>query len=292
MTLDEVTKEWLEKEYETKSYQQIADELGTYQMKIVRLAKKLGVQSKSHSEAQSHYLTNTDNHPTKGKKRPEEVRDKISRNQVISYLMKSDEEKKKKKERAKEIWDRKTDEEKAEFYRKGIKGSQLAAKEGSRLEKYLFGQLKKARYKVEQHREEMLPSGKMHLDLFVPELKTIIEVNGIAHYEPVWGDDVLRSTRASDKEKQGILLVNGFVFVEIADLSDRVSQAQMKDMWEQLQIILLKVSTTNLHYHERYFIIKTRFNAPEKMTKYKTKKELKKELRKELKKEEKNGQGN
>lgn len=267
MKIEEVTKEWLEEQYQTKSYEQIAKELGTYQMKVVRIAKKFGIKSKSHSDAQSQYLIKTDNHPTRGKQRSDETKRKISRNQTIANLMASDEQIQAKKQRARDRWNQKTDQEKKEMCQKAVKGSHRAAKEGSRLEKFLIKQLTLAGYKAEQHREEVLPSGRMHLDIFIPSLNTVIEINGIAHYRPVWGEEVLQRTRASDKEKQGLLLVAGFAFIEIVDMSDRISFAQMQDIWDQLKTILLKISSTHLKYHERYFIVKTRFNNPEKMSK-------------------------
>lgn len=260
MDLENVTKEWLENEYQTKSFQQIAQELNTYTMKILRLAKKLGIQSKTHSEAQSNYLLTTDNHPTKGKRRSDETRNKISRIQTMNNLLESDEKKEQRRKRGRQTWDNFTDEQKKELTRAGIAGCHKAAKEGSRLEKFLVKQLSIAGYKVEQHREHFLPSGKMHLDIFLPELQTVIEVNGIAHYEPVWGPEILASTQLSDKTKQGLLLVAGYVFIEVADTSNRVSVAQMTNIWEQLKPILLKISSTHLRYDERYMLIKTKFN--------------------------------
>lgn len=276
MTIKDVTKEWLEEEYKTKSFVQIAKELGTYTMKVMRLARKFGIVSRSHSDAQSRYLLKTDNHPTRGKKRSEETRNKISRNHVITYIMGGEEKRKARQKLSKEIWDKKTNEEKREMCRKAILGTHKAAKEGSKLEKYLMKKLTIAGYKAEYHKEQVLPSGRMHLDIVLPELHTVIEVNGVAHYKPVWGDDVLKSTQASDKEKQGLLLVAGFTFIEIADHSDKISQAQMADIWDQLKTVLLKISTTHLHYHERYIVIQTRFNDPTKMEEINKKEDSKK----------------
>ena len=40
------------------------------------------------------------------------------------------------------------------------------------------------------------------LDFYFPEIKFAVEINGIMHYEPVYGEDVLAAQKARDKRKK------------------------------------------------------------------------------------------
>ena len=75
--------------YVIKQYQQnsstysIAKELGTYPKKIERILKKNGITLRTRSQAQANAIkTGRSKHPTKGEKRSEEEKNKISRGTV------------------------------------------------------------------------------------------------------------------------------------------------------------------------------------------------------------------
>lgn len=42
---------------------------------------------------------------------------------------------------------------------------------------------------------------KAELDIYIPSLKLAFELNGIFHYEPIFGDDRLKSTKINDNNK-------------------------------------------------------------------------------------------
>lgn len=43
---------------------------------------------------------------------------------------------------------------------------------------------------------------EQELDIFIPELKLAIEINGIVHYKPIYGEQTLERTLKSDAIKQ------------------------------------------------------------------------------------------
>jgi len=73
----------------------IADAVGTYANLIRRHAKALGIKSRTKSQAQSLSLKNdVAKHPTKGKKRSEATKEKISEKRAASWKNMSDEQRK------------------------------------------------------------------------------------------------------------------------------------------------------------------------------------------------------
>ena len=92
--MKEITKEFLISEYSVKnrSFGDIAKELGTYTNKVVRAARKHGIEIRNRSQAQKQALKNgRHKHPTKGKKRTKKVKEKIS-DTVYSFWENIDEE--------------------------------------------------------------------------------------------------------------------------------------------------------------------------------------------------------
>lgn len=70
----------------------------------------------------------------------------------------------------------------------------------SKLEKYLEEELTKLYPKLEIHfnRKDAINS---ELDIYIPSLSLAFELNGIFHYEPIYGQDKLSSIQNNDKRK-------------------------------------------------------------------------------------------
>ena len=70
----------------------------------------------------------------------------------------------------------------------------------SKLEAYLESQLRS-----EFPQLELICNGKnaigSELDFYFPQLRLAIELNGILHYEPIYGADRLERTQANDQQK-------------------------------------------------------------------------------------------
>ena len=63
----------------------------------------------------------------------------------------------------------------------------------------------------------MLPVNA-ELDFYFPDIKLAFEMNGVFHYEPIYGIDKLTSTQAADKRKQEYCRENGIEFI-VMDIS-------------------------------------------------------------------------
>lgn len=198
------------------SYPDIAEKLNTYPNKIRRLAAKLGIKTRDRSEAQKLVLSSGKNiHPTKGKKHSEESRIKISDAMANIWDTMSDEDRAARAKLSKEQWDSLSPEEQEEFRRLASNAVREAAKNGSKLEHYFMNELISLGYKVEFHKEHMVKNDRLQVDLFLPKINTIIEVDGPSHFAPIWGEDVLSRNRKSDAQKDGLFLAMGFCVIRI-----------------------------------------------------------------------------
>ena len=67
-------------------------------------------------------------------------------------------------------------------------------------------------------RRGLIPVEKLEIDLYIPSLKTIIEVDGPSHFLPIWGDEKLQKQINADLRKNGSLLSKGFVVIRVKSL--------------------------------------------------------------------------
>ena len=255
--MKEITKEFLISEYSVKnrSFGDIAKELGTYTNKVVRAARKHGIEIRDRSQAQKAALKNgRHNHPTKGKKRKQDVREKIS-NTVYSFWQDIDEQDREKRAlKAKENWDKMPDEKKAEFQRLSSQAIRKASKEGSKLEKFLFQLLTESGHRVEYHKEHLLLNEKLHIDLFLPDSSIAIEIDGPSHFEPIWGQEALERTQRSDRQRSGLILNSGLVLVRIKNTKG-ISERFKRDVKSKLLSDIDKIDGTFPSKNNRYIEI-------------------------------------
>ena len=254
--MKEITKEFLVKEYSVKnrSFGEIAKELGTYTNKVVRAARKYGIDIRDRSEAQKAALKNgRHKHPTKGKKRSQEVKEKIS-DTVYSFWENIDDDNRQERSlKAKQNWDKMPDEKKAEFQRLSSQAIRKASKEGSKLEKFLFELLTRQGYRVEYHKEHLLLNEKLHIDLFLPESSIAIEIDGPSHFEPIWGQEALERTQKSDRQKSGLILNSGLVLVRIKNtkgISEKFKRDIKSKLLSEIERVTEKFPSRNKRYIE------------------------------------------
>ncbi len=84
-----------------------------------------------------------------------------------------------------------------------------------RLEKIILSTLIDKGYLVEFHKEHLLLNERVHLDLWLPKLRTAIEIDGPTHFSPIWGEDNLKKTQKTDNTKDGLLLNSGFCIIRL-----------------------------------------------------------------------------
>mgnify|MGYP003646486763 CR=1 FL=1 len=228
----------IDESYVIKKYEQnsstysIAKELNTYPKKIERILKKNGVVLRSRSEAQTNAIkTGRTKHPTKGEKRSEEDKNKISKGKELSWKNMSDKDRKKFSEGAKKRWDKIPADKKRDMMEKAGRALRIASIEGSKAEKFLQRKLNEMGYDVVLHKKDLV-EGNFEIDLFLPELNTIIEIDGPQHFLPIFGEKKLQDVIKFDSIKNGLLVSKGFCIIRVRYLCKNMSRAVERRLWD------------------------------------------------------------
>ena len=240
----EETSRFLIKQYvdNGRSTYEIAEELDTYPNKVRRMLLKLGVELRSKSVAQSNALnTGRPKHPTKGTTRSEEDKVKISEGMYNHWCNMTDDEREKRSEQAKKQWKSMSLQEKENLRKAAAEAVRKAGKEGSKMEKFLHRELTEGGYSVIFHKKGLIPNDRLEVDLFLPELKVAIELEGPSHFFPIWGESNLRRHVRADAHKSGLLLSAGYVIVRIKHLTKSVSNKSQRVMLESVLGCLEKI---------------------------------------------------
>jgi very-short-patch-repair endonuclease len=258
MIFAQKNKTFLIEEYvdKKKSTYQIAQELNTNPKRIQRALKFLGVELRSYSDAQKNSLeVGNATHPTKGKKISESTKTKISR-AVSKYWDKmSEEEKLSRSNVAKEQWAAMSQEERQELFTKAAEGCRKAAKEGSKMEKFVKDELVKLGYKVKYHERTLIRDAKLEIDIYLPDLNMAIEIDGISHFEPVWGAEALEKQQKADIVKAGLVLSLGFVMLRVKQTCKIVSRSKMSDTLAEILKVIKDVEANFPEEDKRYIEI-------------------------------------
>jgi predicted Fe-S protein YdhL (DUF1289 family) len=187
---DTEKKNILEKEYtkNLSSFAEIAALYDTYANKLRRDAIKFNIPIRNKSEAQKLALKEgRHSHPTMGKKRSEEEKQKIGLGVMEAWDNMSDQELDRRKKIAKTNWEKLSQDEQQEILRKANVAVRQSSSLGSKMELYILEKLLSDGYKVDFHKEQILVNTKLQIDLFLPTMDVAIEVDGPSHFEPVWG---------------------------------------------------------------------------------------------------------
>lgn len=228
MDAQKIVKMYVE---QNKSTYEIAEQLKTYPNKIRRVLIKSGIDLKSKSEAQKNAIDRgVASHPTSGKQRSQEEKLKISSGLQRYWDNMSDDLYKAKIKQAKDRWQNMPEQDKANMQESAIKSIQAAGKEGSKLEKFIYSELTKSGYKVDFHKKTLIQNQNLEIDMYLPLLKTIIEIDGPSHFLPIWGEEKLQKQIKADFHKTGLILSKGMVIIRIKNLSDSISLANKEKL--------------------------------------------------------------
>jgi len=220
------------------SFADIASMHGTYANKIRRDAKRFNINIRDKSEAQKNALsTGKHEHPTKGKKRNDAVKQKIGESVMNSWDNLTDNELDQRKKKAKLAWDKLDNDTKINMQQSAIKAVRESSKTGSKLEKFIHKKLLSMGYQVQFHKEQSLVNTKLQIDIFLPTINTAIEVDGPSHFEPVWGEKSLERNIGYDQKKEGLITGKGWHLIRIKQLKD-YSPARANRIVERLIPIL------------------------------------------------------
>lgn len=213
-----------------KSAQQIAGENNTYTLRVIRLLKKYGIPQRDRSASLelSHKKGNRKAPFEDGM--PDEIKAKIG----ITSESKWDEARKERQaERMRQKWEGIPEEEKVETLKKLQRGLSKSSRMGSKLEKALEIYLVNQGYVCEPHKN-LLQNDKLEVDLYLPALRTVVEINGPSHYTPIWGEEALAKQQKADQEKRGLLLTSGFRLVNIRVLH-KTSRTRLNRLVKELE---------------------------------------------------------
>ena len=241
MSIAHLTPDYLREEYTVKgrSDRDIAQEHQTYPNAVARLRRKYGIASRDRSEAQRLALENgRHGHPTKGRTRSDKEKLRISESVAQAWEEKTDTEREQHVARAKRQWEQMSEADKESMRMKAAQAVREAADRGSKLERFLLEELTAQRLRVEYHKTDLLPNEKLHVDMYLPSLRVAIEVDGIAHFEPIWGPEYLEKRRAADREKTGLVLGLGLFFIRIKHTSRSLSDKRKRDLLARLLLVL------------------------------------------------------
>lgn len=225
----------------------IAEEYGTYPNRIRRLLIKSGISMRDKSVAQKQAIESGRSiHPTKGKKRTGEEKLKISTSTVQHWKDMSPEDKEKKSQTSKMIWQQISPEKKEEMRKRANEEIRKAAKTGSKLERAIQNSLIEEGIMYESHKKDVISTQKLEIDLYLPSFKTIIEVDGLSHFEPIWGEENLEKQQKFDSQKDGILLSKGFNIIRIENTSGSLALAKIAILKKNLLDILKDIRDQKL----------------------------------------------
>tara|TARA_R110002020_G_scaffold5117_18_gene21718 strand:- start:190 stop:978 length:789 start_codon:yes stop_codon:yes gene_type:complete len=237
-------KEYIVDQYvnEQKSTYEIAQDLKTYPNKIRRTLNTLGVNLRDKSSAQSVAIqSGRHEHPTRGKKRTEAEKVAISDGMANYWGEMEEDERQRRSDISKKQWAEMSEESKANLRKLAAEAVRKASKEGSKIEKFIYRGLTEAGYDVIFHKRGLVANENLEIDLFVPSIKTAIEIDGPAHFLPIWGQQSLDRHIRSDAQKAGLLINRGFVILRVKNVIRNLSNKNMREalsaVIEQLQKI-------------------------------------------------------
>lgn len=201
---------------DNKSLRDIAKVFNTYPNKIARELKKAGKPLRSKEEAaQASIDSGKFKPPMLGKKRSEQDKIKIGLARAQKWATMSEEDLESFKNGAKERWNSQTDEERQNRQQRAGEALRRASIEGSKAEKFLYKNLTKQGFNVIMHKTGLVTGEKYEVDLYLPDLLTIIEIDGPQHFLPIYGEDKLQKVIKYDSIKNGALLTRGFCVIRV-----------------------------------------------------------------------------
>lgn len=235
------------------SIRNIAKKFNSYPSKIYKILLDNNRPIRNKSQAQKLLLeTGKIQHPTQGKQRSDETKNKISTRTFDKWNKKTKEEKEAFRKQAKEKWEKLPQEVKDKMNNRAKKAIQATTRKGSKMEHFLLEKLTTEGYLVFPHRSNFLPNEKLEVDLLIPSIKTAIEVDGPSHFKPVWGEDELERTKKSDDEKDALLLHYGYGIIRIRYTGKHFALAHQRLVMEKLLPVLKDIENGT---SEKRFII-------------------------------------
>ncbi len=231
----------------------IAAAYDTYPNKIRRILIKHGRELNDRSTAQKNAIkTGRSKHPTQGLKRDTKVKDKISEGVYRSWKNLSEEERQNRVDKSRVQWYNMTEQERDSLRSAAAVAVRKASVEGSKMENFLMVELTRLGWDVLFHKTGLIPSESLEVDIFLPAINTAIEIDGPAHFYPIWGEENLQKHVKADAHKSGLLLTQGFVIIRVKHLTKSLSEKHKRDVLTQLVTVLDSIKNKFPSKNKRY----------------------------------------
>lgn len=227
LNLEQIVRQY---EDEQMSVYEIAELHGTYPQKVRRLLLSSGIKMRTKGEAQSIALKKGRmEHPTKDKGHSETARLKISEGSHNVWKNLSTEEYEARKKASKDRWDNMSDTDKIALRDMGWAAVRVAAKSGSKLERFVQESLVNEGFMIQRHKIFELPGHKLEVDIYLPAENIAIEIDGPAHFFPIWGDEKLQEQIKADELKNSLLLGGGVKIIRLKNVTKKISAKCKRD---------------------------------------------------------------
>lgn len=193
---------------------QLSKEYGVSCPTISKILKKNGEEIRSRSDRQKVALQ-TGRSPPLNRKWDKKRREKHSERMKKVYDSLPQEKIEEHREKSRIAYEQRSEEEKKRLTKLGSESSIRATKIGSKAERYLAAALKKNGYKIKFHCNNIFYGEKLQIDMMIPSIKVVIEVDGPTHYSKIFGVERLEKQRIADNRKNGLVMDHGFVMIRI-----------------------------------------------------------------------------
>lgn len=237
------------------STHQIGAEYNLNPNSVRRILIKNKVKIRNKSEAQAMALKlRPELHPTKGRSRTQEEKEKISSANGAAWDNKSESKKQKFSEDSKARWKKLDDADKKSRRSKSVKGIQDTSRTGSKIENFLYESLIKDGWECEHGKSDLLENTKMHIDIYLTEHRICIEVDGPTHFSEIFGKEVLEKTQKADIEKNGLLISKGYKILRIQQKFNKATLYKCNNAYK----ILLGAIKKLLDNKEMYLLVEAK----------------------------------
>ena len=95
--------------------------------------------------------------------------------------------------------------------------------------------------------KKIIPKENLEVDLYIPELNTIIEIDGPSHFFPIWGQEKLEKQMNADLRKSGTLLSKGYAILRVKSCGEE----SLSEKTRLTNIVLEKIKDIGYNFPVR-----------------------------------------
>jgi len=224
-----------------KSSIEVAEKYSIPLTTVSRILRKNGV-TRTRSESQKLALEKGKSHnPTKGVGHSKTTKEALSENGAHRWAQLSGPERQVFSDQAKERWDQIDPDKKKDMQSKAGTALQKTSIEGSLAEKIVAQALMDAGYVVRRQVKNFM-NGGYEIDILLPDLGVVVELDGPQHFLPMWGQDRLQKTIQQDMTKNGVLMSYGLTVIRVKYIVKNLTEKIKRDLCKQVKGLVADVA--------------------------------------------------